>query len=282
MVQFKKSALVGFATLAMLAAASAHASTTISQWQFTAANAGPINSPAPTVGTGSAITLGMTNSFNGGNTAADDITSTPGTANPSFSEYAWRIRGAQTPAGHNGWANAAPQYSQGIELDASTVGFQNIAFSFDWYSTTQGIRDLQFQYNTNVNNAAGWTNFGGTSATGTYIAVSNDWYNASSTSTNPAITINLGSIAGASNDANFGIRLVSAYDSTGNVSGYASAALTSGHTVAYNNTSGNWRFDKLTFSGTAIAAVPEPKSYALALVALGVIGGIARRSSTKR
>jgi len=133
-----------------------------------------------------------------------------------------------------------------------------VAFNFDWY-------------NSNVNNASGWTNFGGTSAAGTYIAVSNDWCNAAQTSTNPAITVDLSSIAGLNSDANVGIRLVSAYDSTGNVSGYTAAALTSGHTVAYNNSSGNWRFDKLTVSGVTV-----PESYALALVALGFIGSVAR------
>ena len=258
--------------LGIAAAASAEAST-ITAWDFTSAAPAGTNSPAATTGSGTAITLGMTNSYNGGNTASDDIVSTAGTANPSFSENTWRIRGAQTPTGHNGWANAAPQYSQGIELDASTVGYQNISFSFDWYSTTQAIRDLQFQYNTNVNNAAGWTNFGGTSPTGTYIAVSNDFYNAPG---NPTLTVNLSSISGANNDALFGVRLVSAYDSTGGLGAqYASAQLTSGgQTQQYNNSSGNWRFDNLTFSGTA---VPLPATAWLLLSGLAGLGVAARR-----
>ncbi len=274
MARFKRSAPVVLAVAAFVVCASAEASTTITQWQFTNTVAAPDNSPAATTGAGTAITLGMTNSYNGGNTASDDVTKTAGTANPSFSEYAWRIRGAQTPTGNNGWANAAPQFSQGIELDASTVGYQGITFSFDWYSTTQGIRDLQFQYNTNVNNANGWTNFGGTSPTGTYIATSNDWYNAPGS---PSIAVNLSSISGANNDANFGVRLVSAYDSTGNINGYASAALTNGATVAYNNSSGNWRFDNLAFSAAAVAAVPEPSEWLLMLSGFGVVGFIAKR-----
>src|SRR5262249_39341085 len=134
---------------------------TITQWTFNAVVAAPLNSPAPTTGTGTAITLGMgtgSNGFAGHTTdvAGDDVLSSPGVATPSFSEFTWRIRG--TP--NNGWAThaaGAAQYTQGIELDASTVGYSNIQFSFDWYSTNQGIRDLQFQYNTNVSNAAGWT-----------------------------------------------------------------------------------------------------------------------------
>lgn len=271
----KLSAVVFGAVLAAIPAIGR--ADTIAQWDFNAigAQAAPFNSPAPSTGTGTATTLGMTNSFNGGNTAGDDVLATAGTANTSFSENAWRVRGS----GHNGWATnaaGAPQYSQGIELDTSTVGFSNIQFGFDWYSTTQGIRDLQFQYNTNINNPAGWTNFGGTSPTGTYIAVSNDWYNAPGTNT-PMIMVDLSSITAANNDPNLGVRLVAAFDSTGHVvNDYASAALTGGETVIYNNSSGNWRFDNLTFSGTA---APEPASVALlAAAGLGLIGRCRRRS----
>jgi hypothetical protein len=208
----------------------------------------------------------MTNSYNGGNTASDDILSTPGLANPAFVETAWRIRGTA----HNGWAThaaGAPQYSQGIELDASTVGFQSIQFAFDWFSTNQAIRDMQFQYNTDVTNAAGWTNFGGTSPTGTYVTVPGDWYNSPGTTT-PMISIDLSSIAGANNDANFGVRLVAAFDSTGHLgSEFAGSTLVSGQTAIYNNNSGNWRFGTLTVSGTP---VPEPS--ALALLGSGVLG----------
>jgi PEP-CTERM motif len=254
----------------------------ITQWHFTSTASAPDNSPSPTTGSGTAITLGMDNSYNGlTSTAADDIHSTEGTATTSFSEDTWRVRGG-SPGNSNGWAiydngKGAPEYSQGIELDASTAGYQNISFSFDWYSTTQGIRDLQFQYNLNKSNPAGWTNFGGTSPTGTYIAVSNDWYTADGTGANPStpmITVDLSSLSGANNDRNFGVRLVSAFDSTGNVvDDYASAQLNGAVTQIYNNSSGNWRFDNMTFSGTV--PVPEPAS--LSIVALGAFGLLARR-----
>jgi len=77
---------------------------------------------------------------------------------------------------------------------------------------------------------------------------------------------------------NFGVRLVSAFDSTGHVANdYAGATLTAGQTTIYNNSSGNWRFDNLTFSGTAVAA-PEPGS--IALVGIGAAGLLARRRRT--
>jgi hypothetical protein len=248
---------------------------TITEWNFNTIGVkpAPYNSPAPTTGTGTAIILGMNNSYNGGNTANADILLTAGTADPSFTEDTWRIRGTS----HNGWAThaaGAAQYTQGIELDTSTVGYTGIKFSFDWYSTTQGIRDLQFQYNLNTANSSGWTNFGGTSPTGTYIAVSNDFYNAPGS---PTITVDLSGITGANNDANFGVRLVSAFDSTGNVpNDYASAQLSGGNTVIYNNSSGNWRFGTLNFSGN-LASAPEPSSIALLASAGAVLAIYARK-----
>lgn len=257
--------------------ASAIADVTITQWAFTALSAAPTNSPNPTTGVGTATMLGMTNTYNGGNTASGDILNTASTAFPSFSELTWRIRGTS----HNGWATAAAgaaQYTQGAEFDASTANYSNIRFSFDWYSTTQGIRDLQVQYNLNINNANGWTNIGGTSPTGTYIATPSDFYNATPNSVpSPSITVDLSSLAGADNNPNLGIRLVSAYDSTGNIaSDYASASLgTTGATVIYNNSSGNWRFANITFSGTAV--VPEPSSIALFCVGAAGLVAIRRR-----
>jgi hypothetical protein len=252
------------------------AQTVITQWSFPATQAAPVNSPAPSTGSGTAAMLGMTNSYNGGNTASGDVLATPGIANPSFSENTWRIRGTA----HNGWATyqngaGAPQYSQGIELDASTAGFTNVQFSFDWFSTNQAIRDLQLQYNTNVANSTGWTNFGGTSPTGTYIATPGDFYNAPNS---PTITVDLSSVAGANNDPTFGIRLVSAFDSTGNVANdYAGATLaTGGQTQIYNNSSGNWRFDNLTFTG-APSAVPEPSTALLAGAAAAGLTAVRRR-----
>ncbi len=168
----------------------------IASWTFPALAGPPFNSPAPTYGTGTATTLGMTNSYNGGNVAGDDVIVTAGTANPNFRENTWRIRGT----GNNGWATfqngaGAPQYSQGIQLDTSTVGYSNIVFSFDWYSTTQGIRDLQVQYNT----GSGWVNYQGPSATGTFIATSNDYYNSNLSPVSPTIYIDLSGVAAANN-----------------------------------------------------------------------------------
>ncbi len=271
-------------------------SAVITQWSFNSTNAaltnsssnygpnydnpGSPNRPLPTTGSGTAITLGMTNPYNGGSIAADDILNTNGTANPTFGEYLWRVCATTAfangtpnilPNGNvstNGWAlynisngtahDGAPQYSQGVELDSSTVGYSNVNFSFDWYSTTQGVRDLQFQYNLNTSNSAGWTNIGADigapagavpGAGGSnyvFIATPNDFYGGANPQT---ITVNLSSITGANNDPNLGVRLVAAFDDTGHYQDYVSASLNGGLTQLYNNSSGNWRLGNLTFQG---------------------------------
>ena len=69
-------------------------------------NVGTPNSPAPTWGSGTAITLGMTNPYNGGSQAADDFPATTGTADPSYSETLWRVRATSPVA--NGDNNVLP------------------------------------------------------------------------------------------------------------------------------------------------------------------------------
>ena len=168
--------------------------------------AGTPNSPAPTWGSGTAITLGMTNPYNGGSIAGDDFPSTNGTADPSYGETLWRVRATSPlangmnnvlPSGNvstNGWAlfnissptahDGAPQYSQGVELDTSTVGYSNVGFSFDWYSTTQGVRDMQFQYclNTSAGTNAVWNSIGSGigGAAGAVANTNSSWVNSGS------------------------------------------------------------------------------------------------------
>ena len=163
----------------------------------------------------------MTNTYtesNGNNvsTTADDIiTDTDSTIG---NENVWRIRGGAPTAG-NGWSTNAPQYTQGAQFDTTTAGYSSVILSFNWAATAQGVQNLQVQYNTNVNNASGWTNVGpllvatvANSSTGGLFQTD---------------TIDFGTlgITSVNNDPNFGVRLVSAFNP--NLAGgteYASAS----------------------------------------------------------
>jgi hypothetical protein len=268
-------------------AAATPAQTTIAKWAFTQIVGPPYNTPTPTsqVGTAnaSATQLGMTNNYTNlagtGSTASCDVTGTTGDPNPAASGFAWRVRGST----NNGWADAAPQWTQGAEFDTSTVGYTNITFSFDWFSTTQGIRDLQLQYTLD---GSTWTNWTGTYAGNVatqkdpnnytqLIATSNN-YNTVGTNVT-ANTVDFSGITGAANNAHFGIRLVSAYDSALSPAGYASAQLGTGNVVQpYNNSSGNWRFDQIQFAGQAVPEVNPTLVFGLAT--LGLLAFRVRRS----
>ena len=275
--------------LAVGACASAHAQAVITDWNFgsVAVTAAPYNSPTPTTGSGTATSLGMTNSYTytsggtyegTGSVTSDDVAndSPSGSSNGSTlgNGDVWRIRGASgtgtSGKDNNGWNNSAPEYSQGAEFDVSTAGYTNISLSFDWAATTQGVGNLQVEYTTD---GSTWTTVGSVlSAT-----VDNN-PTASGGSGFATDRISFSSIAAAANDPDFGVRLVSAFNPTlGNE--YASAtSVVSGAPAQYNNNSGNWRIADVQIDGTS-APVPLPATAWLAM--LGV-GGIALRVRRRR
>jgi hypothetical protein len=217
----------------------------ISSFNFDELAIGVNNSPTPTMGMGTATVLGMTNNFTSPpSLAAADILTDANGANTT--NRSWRIRGGGTGSG-NGWAASAPQYSQGAQFDMSTLGFENIVLTYDWKSTTQGVKHQQVQYTTD---GSSWFNAGDVLAGPS----SEAWVN--------GITVDFSSIAGVNNNPLFGVRIVSAYAPDGpNAGQYVNLA-----GLPINSTSGNWRLDSVTISGNAI---PEPSVTLLGLVGLG-------------
>jgi hypothetical protein len=175
---------------------------------------------------------------------------------------AWRIRGADGKAGKagegNGWNTAAPPCTQGAQFMVNTSGYHYIVLQFDWYTTNQGVRDLQVLY---TSDGSTWTPVGPIQVSG------------GGSTFNNQITINFHTlgIASVENNPNFGVRLVSVFDpdyqgtpaysipAGGNVCSptatgtYTGAELdaTTNQPDVYNNNSGNWRFDEVNFLGTA-------------------------------
>ncbi len=146
------------ATLTVLAA-----ETVITDWNFATHPIAYDNSPAPSIGSGTATALGFTIPFDYAGQAdgasgtgapgavnADDVTSTSGAANPSYTENTWRVRGGPSStsggAPANGWSNYAKEYTQGVEFDTSTVGYGGIYVTMDVYTTTSGELNARQQY----------------------------------------------------------------------------------------------------------------------------------------
>jgi hypothetical protein len=235
--------------------------------------------PAPSTGTGSAHSLGMTNSYtytmsppNVGSVDGSNVTKTTLSSDPSGTathnigpnnNEAWRIVGAATNSEPgNGWNLSAPPCTQGAEFDVNTTGFHYIIFQYDWYTTNQGVRDLQALYTTD---GSTWTPVGPIQVSGGGSAFNNQ------------ITINFHAlgITSVENNPNFGVRLVSVFDpdfigtpaysipSGGSVCSasatgtYTAASLaTNNQPVVYNNNSGNWRFDEVNVLGTTTNTNP--------------------------
>jgi hypothetical protein len=264
--QSKINSIAAFAGLsvAILATAPAQAAI-ITAWTFENLPVANNNNPAASTGTGTASALGMTNNYTyltspvvTGSVNTDDILLNAATTPSSTGvDNVWRVRGS-SPG--NGWNLAAPQYSQGVEFDTSTIGFKNISLSFDWGSTNQGVKNLQVQYNTNIANTAGWTNIGSG-----YIASVTNFVTGN---------IDFSAVAGANNDANFGVRLVSVYDPALGNYGSASGGV-------YNNNSGNWRFDNIVFSGTASATTPVPEPFTIVGTLIGGATALRMRKRLK-
>ena len=238
-------------TISALAGIASAQPVTFTQWTFNNLGSGQFNnSPAPSSGRGLAVPLGMTNSYTftlpgnpptlvrQGSITACDIASTAGSSDSGNTNY-WRVRGGfltgSTTTAGIGWALQAPQFTQGVEFDVSTLNFSDVVFSFDWFTTNQGVRHMQVQYSNN--GGTNWISIGPVKA-----AVTNGWSNGQ--------TYDFTNVAGVNDNPNFRVRMVSVYDQTLTPPAYASAS-----GGQYNNNSGNWRFDMVTFRGNALRSV---------------------------
>lgn len=245
----------------------------VAGWNFNNYSSGTQLTPsASTVAAGraapSASALGMAG--NSSNTTKTPLGSDPtgtatGNIGPNNNE-SWRIVGTGG-ASSNGWLLSAQPCTQGAQFMVDTTNYHYIVLQFDWYTTNQGIRDLQVLYTTDGGST--WTPVGPVQVSGGGSAFNNQ------------ITINFHAlgITSVENNPKFGVQMVSVYDPSyqgspaysvppgGNVctfntmapadptqsvqGTYTSASLGSNNQpVPYNNSSGNWRFDEVNILGT--------------------------------
>jgi len=281
-----KTKIISVLALSIASLSSAQAAT-ITAWNFQNDALVVNNSPAPSTGVGVASVLGMTNSYP--TTATDSVatadvllgvSSDTGVNGVADTGNIWRIRGQDASGKANGWSSAAPIGSQGAEFAASTAGYGSINVSFDWYGTNQGEAKLQLEYTDN--GGATWINTPiniGTNAdlavltnstsantvNGSYIeatgGLGQDWFTGLTATINDPL---------AANNPNFAIALVNAATGADDISMKG---------TALNNNSGNWRFDNVVISGTAISAVPVPAAVWLFGSALAGFLGFSRRHS---
>jgi hypothetical protein len=238
---FIKTLAAAAATLALAGAAHAN---TIVQWNF---NSTP---PDASTGTGTLtpVTGAGTASAVGGTTSGY----ASGTANGGSSDL--------TTVDNTGWslttfaAQAAGNKTRGAQFLFSTVGLQDIVFTFDLRHSNTAAANEVVQYTVDGSTFIDIATFTATAG--------DTWFKARS--------VDFSAISAADNNANFGVRVVAGFGSGGN---YVASASTSAYGAA-----GTWRFDQVTATGTTVP-VPEPETYALMLAGLGVLGLVRR---TKR
>jgi uncharacterized protein (TIGR03437 family) len=230
----------------------------IAAWTFENNALAVSNSPAPSTGSGTAKSIGMDvyQTPSVGVTTDDVLAGSAGdtgvNGNADLTNI-WRVRAQQassTSGAANGWSSLAPIGTQGVIFAASTVGYNNITVSFDWYATNQGVANLQFAYTTDGStwhtvalnpsgSSAGLAFLNNTTSANTvkgpYVSITGgagqDWF------TGLTATI---SDPNAANNPKFAIEMVNASTGADNL-GASGTPL--------NNNSGNWRFDNVTISG---------------------------------
>lgn len=227
--------------LIAIAAVTAIASHTrgdvVTQWNFNGTSAATVpgggSSPTASVGVGTASLVGgVTGSFasgisNGG--SSDPIITNPPNFGWGTTNYAAQNLGSGTT---------------GVQFNVSTVGYENIIVTWDQRHSNTSSRFAQLQYSLD---GVSFTDIGSVfeATTG-----GDTWYNGRS--------VDLTSIAGANENANFAVRIVAVFAPT--TSAYAASTTTSTYAAT-----GTWRFDMVTISGSA---VPAPGAFAL----LGLAG----------
>ena len=246
---------------------------TIADWTFESYGTdGYVPNPVPELNFGSSVfaqALGFDNNYvyagssTPGSTNAPDTLVQAGSSTPNGT-ICWRVRGAGP---NNGWNTAAPIGTQGAEFDVSTLNYSNVVLTFDLYFTSQAEAKMCVFYTTD-----GWatTNVASTiayPANPTFI-VTNDpgsiatyspntvagpyFYQTTGQNFYDNIVVDFTSIPAVNNNPGFGVRVVNA------ATGGDCVAFNGG---AYNNSSGNCRYDNVTVGGTFAGSFPPTVNY---------------------
>ncbi|MEN9303459.1 MAG: hypothetical protein RL264_1888 [Bacteroidota bacterium] len=219
----------------------------ITRWDFETGSplAGGNTTPSPTTGTGTAQKVGSMS----GETVATGTTNSCTGSNTTGTQ-AWQF----------GTANPGTLESSGVEFKSSTVGYENIQFTWDQRSSNASTRTVRVQYTTD---GTTWINFTLTSSNfisgcSNRSALDNGKIDVGNPITSNAgdawsrRTVDFSSITAANDNPNFGVRLLAShYDATNQFR----QAQAFGSTVN-TSTPGTWRFDNVAFRGTAIIVNP--------------------------
>jgi 2',3'-cyclic-nucleotide 2'-phosphodiesterase (5'-nucleotidase family) len=222
----------------LLIATNAWSQSTIALWNYDGITGTPAT-PTANVGSGTSLKIGsfvVASAATGMDPFINDGCGTQNGVNPG----AWAI------TANPGLTNE----SSGVQFSASTVGYSNIVFTWDQRSSSTAVNTVRLQYTLD---GTTWTNFTMTVNNTTFcLGELNDgrFQNSTADASYRRISVNLSSITGANNNANFGVRILAAHYQT---SGAFRATVVQTNTAS--NT-GSMRFDNVSFTTQAANVIP--------------------------
>lgn len=232
----------------------------ITQWDFNNLTNSNVANPPASTGVGTASIVGMTTS---GTTTV--VGFNPANCNNATSpNFGWNV------------SNANPgtvDEARGVEFMVSTVGFENITFSFAHRVSNASTRTVRIQYTLD---GSSWINLDVSESNYTQACsgrggVDNGKIDAHNIVGDAAgdtwknVTVNFSSISGVNNNPNFGLRVVAAHFSN-------SGQFRRADNSATASTGGAWRFDDITISGTPTSGGPVDPVAALSATPSSLTG----------
>ena len=196
---------------------------------------GTFNNPTSNIGSGisSIVNLG------GGTITSGTATGMAGTGCGAQSGVtAWAL---------NPFDAGSSNESNGVQYNSTTVGYQNISFTWDQRWSNTAPNTVRLQYTTD---GTTWVSFNMTAGNTTFCNGSinvNGCFESNTTGDEyRRTTVSFNAIPAANNNPNFGVRLLASYyQSTGQFRQVSTPALVA-------NPLGTWRFDNVSFTGTLL------------------------------
>jgi hypothetical protein len=239
----KKMKRIVYLFLGLVVSTSLFSQNTIALWNYNSITGTPA-APTADIGTGTSQVVGSLVVTNA-NTGMDPIINNGCGAQNGTNPGAWSF------TANPGTTNE----SSGVQYNASTVGYQNILFTWDQRWSNTATNTVRVQYTLD---GTTWTNFTMTSANTTFCNGTIDngrFQNNGFGDQYRRISVNFTAITGANNNANFGVRILAAnYQST------TEFRQTSNPTLIA--TAGTWRFDNVSFQGLADVSIASASNFA--------------------
>ena len=160
--------------------------------------------------------------------------------------------GSQNGLNPGAWAfTASPgltNESSGVQYNVSTVGFQNIFFTWDQRSSNTAVNTMRVKYTLD---GTTWTDFVMTDQNTTYcngVLDGGRFQNSAVGDNYRRISVNFTSITGANNNANFAVRVLAAHYQT-------SGEFRQTGVPTSIATAGTWRFDNVSIGGRSNVSI---------------------------